>query len=365
MWLLIIAIITGALAIITRSFITFAKFAYPNAKFESIGNPFIKEQQLQRYLEISDLQQFIDQLNSQKDYHLDETIPSEIQHELDQQLVNTIQMMKQDSTKKMTYFYDAYLELIDANLLKTAFKQILTKQQVDETLSDQAVSPRIKKHLQILSKTKPDEIQTVLKKYDYPEHIQTLVTADEEESSSFALDAAVDKLLLSKLQAIKVPYKCSEAKNVFIKRMIDIRTIKHLLRAKHLGYDADYCKQLLIDEGFELAGWKQEDLCNAENPTDVITKLEGTQYYPVLKKVDDQLSAKNSTVQPYTDAIDQFWLHLVKNISTSYYTNIGPSLRFLEYKQLEIRNLKIITKGIAEKLPSKLISSLLITEETT
>ncbi|MBS3778302.1 MAG: V-type ATPase subunit [Candidatus Thermoplasmatota archaeon] len=365
MWLLIIAIIGGALAIIIRPFLTFAKFAYPNAKFESIGNPFIKDQQLQRYIELSDLQQFIDQLNSQKDYQLNETIPSEIQTELDRQLVKTIQMMKQDSTKKMKHFYDTYLELIDANLLKTAFKQFLTQHHIDETLADQAVSPRIIKHLQILSKTKPDDIKTVLKQYEYSEQIQHLVTAEKQEFSSFALDAAVDKLLLSRLQDIKVPYKCSEAKNVFIKRMIDIRTIKHLLRAKHLGYDAEHCHQLLLDEGFELAGWKQEELCNAEHPTDIINKLEGTQYYPVLKKVQDQLSGKKTTVQPYTDAIDHFWLHLVKNISTSYYTSIGPSLRFIEYKQIEIRNLKIITKGIAEKLPSKLISSLLITEETT
>lgn len=365
MWILIIGIITAALAIIIRPFITFAKFSYPNAKFESIGNPFAKESMLQRYTELSDLQQFIDQLNTVKDYQIDETTPSAIQTELDHQLVDTIHMMKKDSTKKMQSFYDAYLELIDANLLKTAFKQFLTTHQIDETLSDHAISPKIKKHLLILSKTKPENIHLTIQQLHYPEYIQSLLTAEEKEFSSFALDAAVDKFLISQLQHIKVPYKCNEAKNVFTKRMIDIRTIKHLLRAKHLGYDTDHCNQLLINEGYELALWKQKELCNSENISAIIDKLEGTQYYQSLKKVQEHLGKKITTVQPFTDSLDKRWLHLVKNISTSFYTTIGPSLRFLEYKQIEIRNLKIITKGIAEKLPSHLISSLLITEETT
>ncbi|MBS3801814.1 MAG: V-type ATPase subunit [Candidatus Thermoplasmatota archaeon] len=365
MWLLIIGIIAGALAIIIRPFATFAKFAYPNAKFESIGNPFVKETNLQRYLDLSDLQQFIDQLNTQKDYNISETITSRIQTELDHQFVNTIHMMKQDSTKKMQPFYDTYLELIDANLLKTALKQHITENHIDENLSDHAVSSAIKKHLLILSKTDSEEILAVLNQLQYPDYITSLITAEEKKFSSFALDAAVDTLFITQLKNTKVPYKCTEAKDVFIKRMIDIRTIKHLLRAKHLSYDADHCEQLLIDEGYELAFWKQKDLCTAENTADLINKLEGTQYYTSLKNKLDQDTSKIGSVQPYTDAIDLFWLHLVKNISTAHYSTMGPSLRFLEYKQIEIRNLKIIAKGIAEKMPSTLISPLLITEETT
>ena len=365
MWLLILGIIAGALAIIIRPFATFAKFAYPNAKFESIGNPFVNETNLQRYLDSSDLQQFIDQLNSQKDYNISETKTSRIQSELDQQFVNTIYMMKQDSTKKMQTFYDTYLELIDANLLKTALKQHINTDHVDETLSNHAVSPKIKKHLLILAKTDSEDMLKTLKQLQYPDYITSLITAEEKEFSSFALDAAVDKLFITQLKNSNVPYKCSEAKDVFIKRMIDIQTIKHLLRAKHLSYDADHCKQLLINDGYELAFWKQEDLCTAEDTTDFINKLEGTQYYKPLKNRLDKNISKTTSVQPYTDAIDLIWLHLVKNISTAHYSTMGPTLRFLEYKQIEIRNLKIIAKGIAEKMPSNLISPLLITEEAT
>lgn len=363
MWIMIIAIIGGALAIIIRPFVTFAKFTYPNAKFESIGNPFVKENNLQRFLEFSDLQQFIDQLNANKDYQISQTTASDIQTALDNQFVQTIHMMKQDSTKKMHSFYESYLQLLDANLLKTAFKQFASNQQIDEQLAEQAVSENIKKQLLIIAKTEPEKMSSVLHQFAYPIQIQDLLS-EKDEFSSFILDAAIDKLLLNQLQQTKVPFKCAKAKEMYIKRLIDSRTIKHILRAKNLGYDNEQCKQLLIGEGYELALWKQEELCNAENIKEVISKLEGTNYYSSLKKILDS-NLNSQSIQSFTDAIDCYWLEIVRNLSTSFYTTIGPSIRFLEYKKIEMRNLKIITKGIAEHIPSKLISALLITEDAS
>lgn len=353
------------MAVIIRPFATFTKFAFPNAKFEAIGNPLVKETNLQRYLELSDLQTFIDQLNSQKDYALQGSTSLKIQTELDQLLFNTLLMMKKDSTKKMHRFYDAYGELLDANLLKTALKQHVQKQHIDEDLFKQAKSEEISRQLRILSTAGPDDFIDVLELLQFPESVISLVKNKDDTFSYFALDAAVDKMMISKLLRIKMPYKCDEATKGYLKRMIDIRTIKHLLRAKHLSYDADHCKELLIDDGYELAFWKQEELCQAENLADFINKLEGTRYYQALKEVQDKKKKTDSSIQPYTDALDTLWLLLVKDISTAHYSTVGPSLRFIEYKQQEIRNLKIIVKGISEKLPSSAISSLLIMEEST
>jgi vacuolar-type H+-ATPase subunit C/Vma6 len=325
----------------------------------------VKESNLQRYLELSDLQTFIDQLNAQKDYMLKGSTSPEIQNELDQLLFRTLLMMKKDSTKKMHRFYEAYAELLDANLLKTALKQHIQKQHIDEDLSKQAKSEEISRQLRILSTAGPEDFTEALESLQFSDSIISLVKNKDDTFSYFALDAAVDKMMISKLLRIKMPYKCDEATQGYLKRMIDIRTIKHLLRAKHLSYDADHCKELLIDDGYELAFWKQEELCHAENLSDFVNKLEGTKYYQALKEVHDKKKKTDSSIQPYTDALDMLWLLLVKDISTAHYSTVGPSLRFIEYKQQEIRNLKIITKGISEKLSSSAISSLLIMEEST
>ena len=45
-WILVLGILAGAIAIISRPFSTYVRFVYPNAKFESIGNPFLNEKNL-------------------------------------------------------------------------------------------------------------------------------------------------------------------------------------------------------------------------------------------------------------------------------------------------------------------------------
>ena len=52
----------------------------------------------------------------------------------------------------------------------------------------------------------------------------------------------------------------------------------------------------------------------------------------------------------------------VWSVVEQYYSNIGPTLRFLISKEIEITNLKIISKGLAEQLPAEKILPLLTME---
>ena len=71
---------------------------------------------------------------------------------------------------------------------------------------------------------------------------------------------------------------------------------------------------------------------------------------------------KAGSVQIFENALDALLLKLVKNISTQNYASIGPTIRFIVSKEFEIKNLKIIVKGIGEGLPIDIIKPLLITE---
>ena len=70
-WVLIVAIIAGAIAVICRPFSTYIKFVYPNAKYEAIGNPYISEKVLSGIVESKNLSDFKDSINSLKDYKLE------------------------------------------------------------------------------------------------------------------------------------------------------------------------------------------------------------------------------------------------------------------------------------------------------
>ena len=80
-----------------RPFSTYVMFAYPNAKYEAIGNPFILEKDLNRVIETKDLVNFKDALNSSKDYELSGENSFEVQESLNINLIQTIKMMQKES----------------------------------------------------------------------------------------------------------------------------------------------------------------------------------------------------------------------------------------------------------------------------
>ncbi len=311
-------------------------------------------------LDGKEITSFKDTLNAIKDYDIKGDDVGNIQRSLDNNLLQVIQMMKKDSSKKMNNFYNAYLERMDIYLIKNEIKRKLSNgKKTGKTDTDRAILPKTRELLIKLEYAEKKDIPTILKNYGFEKEITSLVS--EEKIDFLELDNELDKHVINSFKKVKVPHKCEKAKQLFVKIMIDIINIKNVLRAKHLGYDKTSCKQLFIGEGKEIAPWKYDQLVEFENISQIVSSLEGTSYYDALKGSMEQYNKKKS-IQTLENALDSAFLKIIKQISTQNYITIGPTLRFLVSKEFEIRNLKIIAKGVDEKLPSDFIKSLLITE---
>jgi len=136
------------------------------------------------------------------------------------------------------------------------------------------------------------------------------------------------------------------------------------LRAKQIGYSEELCLNLFLSEGQEIAFWKFKELAGVEFVPQVISVLEGTSYFDVLKDAIEEYN-KEKSVQVLENALDNLYLKLVKNISLKNYVTIGPTIRFLVSKEYEIKNLKAIVKGIGEGISSEIINRILIKEAAT
>ena len=133
------------------------------------------------------------------------------------------------------------------------------------------------------------------------------------------------------------------------------------MRAKQIGYDEKTSKKLFIGEGQEIASWKYNELAESDSVSQIINSLQGTSYYDSLKNVIEDYNKENS-VQVLENALDGNFLKLMKDISTENYVTIGPTIRFIVSKEFEVKNLKIIAKGLSENIPSDTIKKLLIME---
>jgi len=360
MWLFIISLVAGAIAVISRPFSSYVKFVYPNAKYEAMGNPYLNQTSLQKLLETGSLQGFIEQLNNNKDYPIQGKNASEVQHQLDLLYVKTIEQMKNDNSKKMHSFYDTIIECHDLPIMKTVIKLKRKQKNIDESLIQQPISKKIKSYIERISNVEQEEFLQVLKDFGLPLNYIDLIK--NEDTTDEEIDAQTDRFYMQQLHNVKVPYKCQQAKHLYIKRLIDIKSIELLLRAKQRKIPEEQCLNLFIDEGYEILEWKFKELAKADDITEIINMLEGTSYATMLKHVSD--TSKTKSVQPYTDALSQYMLTIMKNISSQHYTTIGPSLRFIHSKETEITNLKIIAKGLSENMAADTIKPLLRLEDT-
>ena len=358
-WVFIAAIIIGVLGGISRPFSTYVSFAYPNAKYEAMGNPFVTNKELSRIVESSDLIGFKDSLNASKDYNLSGESSNEVQQSLDDNLIQTIEMMKKEGSKKMKDFFDTYIEKLDIYLIKNTIKKRLEDQKIDENITEKATLPKTKILLEKLSDSEKQKIPDILKEYGFEKDV---IDAISEESIDFlTLDTIIDKHIIGKFRQVKVPYKCERAKQKFIGILVDIITIKNILRAKQLNYDSESCKKLYLGEGQQIASWKFKEMTELESVPHVITSLEGLSFYDSLKNAIEEYNKENS-VQVLENALDSHLLLILEDLSTQNYVTIGPTLRFIITKELEIENLKIIAKGVSEGLTSDIIKQLLTIE---
>lgn len=357
-WILILSIIGIVIFIISRPFSTYIKFVYPNAKFEAIGNPFIGDKELANIIESKDLNAFRESLNTLKDYNIVGEDTYSVQKSLDDNFLQTIEMMRKDSSKKLDDFYNTYLEKIHIYLIKNSIKKILMG-KIDKVEIENVVLPSTKKLLDKLQETDKENLPALLISYGFEKEIAEAIT--EEKPDFLKIDMIIDRYILKKFEQVKVPYKCGQAKQDFVRRMIDVLNIKNLIRAKQLGYDFDNSKKLFIGEGKEIALWKFNELAELEQVPQIISALEGTSYFNVLKDSIEEYDQEDSA-QVLENALDSFLLKLVKDISLQNYLNLGPTIRFLFSKEFEIKNLKAIAKGVGERLPSNIIKKFLIME---
>ena len=231
-WILVFSIIIAVFGLVFRPFLTHIKFAYPNALFEAIGNPYVDEKEINRIVDCKDLSGFIDSINTLKNYNITGDNSYEIQRSLDDHFVNTINMMKKDSPKDMSDFYYVYLEKLDLYQLKNLLKNKLEDIPVEDFSLDDIILETSKELMRKIKDFEKKEISDILKNYGFEKEIIDVIS--NEKTDFFSLDNEINKYLINKFRKVKVPNKCDQGKHLFINRMIDILNIKNTTPFQYL-----------------------------------------------------------------------------------------------------------------------------------
>lgn len=91
-----------------------------------------------------------------------------------------------------------------------------------------------KKLLQKIMEAEKEDLPEILKSYGFGEEVIHVLS--DKNVDFLTIDNVMDTYIINRFKRVKVPYKCEQAKQKFVKNMIDIRNIKNILRAKQHPY---------------------------------------------------------------------------------------------------------------------------------
>lgn len=344
-----------------RVVISIANFTYPNAIFRAGGNPYLKEKKISDLIEGGNLNEVYSELE-EDNYEVPKEARDDMEDvelELEKRTIELIKKGHNASPDETKGFTKAWLAKYDVMMAKRAIKGVAKGQseeiledrlhpidEIDEKVIEDIISSRnLQEVLSILRETSLEE---VLEKKDW-------------EGKFFELDVALDQYVFNKLQSgiFKVESEQRSPVRNFYGRYVDIWNIKTVLRGIREGIDKEKLKESLISNGRELALWKMEDMAESKSVEEALVELEGTTYKDLRNKMQ---SGESFDFERY---LEKKLLSIVIDLNNKNILTVGPTLKYLVGKELELRNLRALVHGIKEDLPAEEIKELMILEENT
>ncbi|AEF96176.1 V-type ATP synthase subunit C [Methanotorris igneus] len=370
MILLILASIVIFLVIIVyilKYVIDLAPFAYTNARIRSMEARLLSEDKLNELIEAGGINELIGFLDdTEYGPYISEVMnelndPIAIEKALNMHLADVYQTLSNISPDEAKKTLNLLAKKFDIKNIKTLLRAKFVGLNEEETfklLIPLGTIPVNK--LRELSETKSvDEVVSGLEGTEYAPVLSEALAKFEQTGNLLPLELALDKYLLEKLwKTVGIEGKEKDLFKEFVGRMVDIESIKVILRGKADKLPSDVLSEYLVNIGYELAPWKLKELADADSIEGVVSSLEGTVYAQILADAMEEYE-KTKSVYAFEKALDKYLVELGKKLSLRKPFGVGPIIGFITAKELEIRNLKIIIKGKLENLPPNQIRTLI------
>jgi vacuolar-type H+-ATPase subunit C/Vma6 len=155
------------------------------------------------------------------------------------------------------------------------------------------------------------------------------------------LDSVMDKFVIDRFFDMEgLPGSCKKGVRSLSHMMADKYNIQLLIRSKMNHWNREEILPYLFTRGGTIGFPLLEQMAESSTIREALSVLNGTHLEPYFKEAVD----KGPTAIEV--ALDQMMLDGSINLSHSYGMNIGPTIRFLISKEMELKNLRTLFQSI-------------------
>lgn len=362
--LIIVVVVVGAIVVIitSRPIMDIYPYLNPSARVRARKGRLFTFKQLSEIVDSNDVEEVENYLRGVPDY-ADCLDKYPLEKALDVQRAETYEFIARLAPTDVKNSFKIMAKKTDINNVKsllTAKEVGLTNDETKELLIP--IGSLYHTLESLVDSENVTDIITNLDGTEYGTILEDALPKYEETKMILPLESALDKYYLEHLlKSLEVP--SDENRQIlfsFIGTKVDIANLKLIIRAKEDGLNYDTIGPYMLKDGYQLREWKLKDLMEAPDVANVISSLEGTKYSDVLT---DAMTKYNETGSPsiFENELDIYLSNYANSLASKKPLGIGPIIGYLNKKETEIRNLKIIARAKREiGFPNSEIMEMLI-----
>jgi V/A-type H+/Na+-transporting ATPase subunit C len=337
-------------------------YTYPNARVRARTGRLFTEKEFSEIVESQNIEEVKNYLRGIPDYakYID-VYP--LEKALDTQLAETYDLIARITPDNSKDIFNFLLKKWDIKNIKSI---IIAKQaglSQEETINLIVPFGALTDKLDsLIEADNVTEVLNGLEGTEYPKILEDAIPIYNETGLLLPIEASLDKYLLQNLLRTSAT---PEDNNTLLMHndvgtMVDVANIKIILRAKADDLKYEDIESYMISDGYQIREWKLKELMEAEDVAGVVSSLEGTDYAPMLSDAMTDYTETRSMAS-FENALDNHVANTAKTISLKNQFGIGPMIGFLNKKEREIKNLKIIARGKREEgFSSSMIKEMMI-----
>jgi V/A-type H+-transporting ATPase subunit C len=361
---IVVLAIIGLIAYISviRPVLSMYPYTYPNARVRARKGRLFNDKQYTEIIESQNMEEVKNYLRGLPEYakYIDEY---PLEKALDTQLAETYDLIARIAPDNSKEPFNFLLKKWDTRNIKSI---IIAKEAglgAEETLNLIVPYGDLSDKLNTLVDADTiDEILNSLEGTEYAPLLEDAVPTYKETGILLPIEASLDKYVLENLLRTSATPEDDNTAYVheYVGNMVDVANIKMILRAKADGLKFEDVEPYMVSDGYQIREWKLKDLMESENVSGVVNGLEGTDYAPLLSEslTDYQ---ETGSIESFEKALDIHVNDVAKRISQKNQFGIGPMIGYLNKKEKEIKNLKIIVRGKREQdLSASVIKEMLV-----
>ncbi len=354
---LTVLLIAVIVLFVFRNVAPVSKFLYANARIQARSNYMVSDQLLWELTESKSLKEFRSLL---RDTELGEELERSSEdlrsfHKaLEKGFLRSVLELVDLSPVESKPLLKAYLMFLESKVLKIIYGAMLMNAKIDESLVYPIGNITEGRLRHLLDAESIADIGVVMTPTPYSEVFEKRYSSLEE------FEVAIDEFVFRNFSSVIDKARMYDGKyiiDIFHKK-IDLLNILALLKFRIRNIEKDSQKGLLVDNKSKVCQMF-DDLIESEDLNEFVSKFKGLPYHDPLAKALAKYEKEGSLFH-FENELYQFFKSYVVGEEKGHTLGPYPLISYLIKKELEQRNLFVISRGIDAGFPPDRIKEMIV-----